>query len=137
MGGVSRLTIIRGAPGSGKSTLAAAMVSAGLADIHLEADMFFTAEDGSYSYDKSRIAEAHKWCLRQAADALIAGKRVIVSNTFTRAWEMAPYLALGNPQIIRCEGRFANVHGVPDAKVAEMRDRMEPAAIRAAAEAQP
>ncbi len=89
--------------------------------------MFFTAPDGSYAYDKAKIVEAHKWCLCETVNALVAGKRVVVSNTFTRDWEMAPYLALGAPMIVRCEGRFQNVHGVPDEKVDEMRCRMMPA----------
>lgn len=125
MTGISRLTLIRGAPGSGKSTLAKAMVASGMADLHVEADMFFVGPDGEYRYDKDRIGDAHSWCLRQVADALMRGERVVVSNTFTRAWEIAPYLAFGRPQIIRCEGRYQNVHGVPDETVERMRGRME------------
>ncbi len=124
---VSRLTLIRGAPGSGKSTLARAMVAAGMADLHLEADMYFTDLDGNYTYDHTKISEAHKWCVKETIEALAKGLRVVVSNTFTRNWEMAPYFALGRPQVIRCEGRFQNVHGVPSEKVSEMRNRMEAA----------
>lgn len=129
---VSRLTLIRGAPGSGKSTLARAMVSAGMADIHLEADMYFVGPDGRYTYDREKISDAHRWCLSSTISALTDGKRVVVSNTFTRNWEIAPYIALGLPQIIRCEGRFENIHGVPAKKVEEMRLRMEDVFFEAA-----
>ena len=58
--------------------------------VHFEADMFFTV-DGTYTYNPVRIQEAHAWCQRMTRQALKEGRRVVVSNTFTRLREMEPY----------------------------------------------
>ncbi|MCI2809702.1 hypothetical protein [Eoetvoesiella caeni] len=56
---------------------------------HYEADMFFM-QNGSYQYDAARIRDAHAWCQNMTRQSLKAGKKVVVSNTFTRLSEMAP-----------------------------------------------
>lgn len=118
------LLIIRGLPGSGKSTLAKT-----LGRFHVEADMFFV-KNGIYQFDKTKIREAHEWCFNTVCDAL-RFKDVVVSNTFTRIWEMQKYLDLPNPKtVITVEGNYGNVHGVPPSVVEEMRKRWEPYANR-------
>lgn len=122
----ARLVLIRGLPGSGKSTIAKMLDGF----VHLEADMFFTKEDGEYIYEREKIKEAHEWCQAQALIHLSQGGSVVISNTFTRHSEMAPYIeiadALGiKPSVIVATGRFKNVHSVPDEVVAKMRDRWE------------
>jgi predicted kinase len=123
-----RLVLIRGVPGSGKTTLARdEYVKNGFA--HFEADMFFETVNG-YKFDKDLISEAHKWCQWSAKAALYQGRNVVVSNTFTRAWEMEPYFDMAvtfgiEPEVIICDGAFQNVHGVPDSVVAQMRERFE------------
>lgn len=119
------LVLIRGLPGSGKSTLARRMK--GYA--HYEADMFFE-RDGAYLYDRSKIADAHKWCQRKTKAALKDGKSVVVANTFTRKIEVNPYIAIaesmGIPvRIVEATGNWPNVHGVPDEIVKRMRERWE------------
>lgn len=120
------LVLIRGLPGSGKSTMARAMTT----HEHLEADMFFTDESGAYRYDREKIMDAHEWCQRETFKALANGKRVVVSNTFTRLFEMEPYLNMAKVfsidlRIVRATGNWPNVHGVPAAVVEHMRRRWE------------
>ena len=46
------LYILRGLPGSGKSTLAES-----LGGYHIEADMYFTNDDGEYNFDPSSLPD--------------------------------------------------------------------------------
>ncbi len=122
-----QLFIIRGLPGSGKSTIANAMRHAGF--VHVEADMFFM-ESGSYKYVPEKIKLAHEWCQYTVRHALENGNNVVVSNTFTRRFEMQPYIDMATefgivPNIMTANGNFGNVHGVPDEVLQKMRDRWE------------
>lgn len=120
------LVLIRGLPGSGKSTMARNMTGYR----HLEADMFFTDLDGVYIYDASKIKAAHEWCQINVKWALERGEKVVVSNTFTRSFEMEPYFEMAKtlgiePRIIEATGNWPNVHGVPAEVVEKMRQRWE------------
>lgn len=100
------MILIRGLPGSGKSTLAKfllkvlqtgageAVDSYSAVDTHwLEADMFFeNPQTGEYKFDPELLKDAHEWCQKSASIGLQSGANVIVSNTFSRIWEMQPYL---------------------------------------------
>jgi energy-coupling factor transporter ATP-binding protein EcfA2 len=117
------VVLLRGAPGSGKSTLARSMFAG---HKHLEADMFFQTPDG-YRFDPTQLKTAHAWCLGLFKIAVTQGIPVVVSNTFTRLWEIRPYLDFApDALVVHCRGDFGNVHGVPDAKVQEMCSRYEP-----------
>lgn len=131
------LILLRGVPGSGKSTFAKFMWSDG---VIFEADKFFNGPDGEYKFDGSKLKEAHEWCRNSVESAMqenhaTSGRHfpeIIVSNTFTREWEMQAYLDLAkkydyNVVSLIVENRHGgkNVHGVPDEKVQEMRDRFE------------
>jgi predicted kinase len=122
------LILIRGLPGSGKSTLARKLAQErGL--VHVEADMFFV-RGGKYRFKPHDLPRAHAWCERQARQHLEAGTSVVVSNTFTRRWEMQPYFdmaaELGVPvEVIVATGTFKNVHGVPEYAIQRMRERWE------------
>lgn len=122
------LILIRGLPGSGKSTLASKFAAMGYA--WFEADRYFETSDGEYRFDGTRLREAHNVCQQQAMDAIKQGVDVVVSNTFSRLWEMKPYRDIAKVYgarltIIACEGNFGNVHGVPEAAIASMRERWE------------
>lgn len=117
------LVLIRGLPGSGKSTMAREMVADGFT--HFEADMFFMV-DGAYAYDASRIRDAHAWCQRMTRQALKEGRRVVVSNTFTRLQEMEPYRGMSEKiRVVEARGRWQNTHGVPEEMVRRMAQRWE------------
>lgn len=124
------LVLIRGLPGSGKSTCAKVLVAEGYK--HFEADMYFTAPDGTYKYDVRLINEAHEWCQDKAREALSRGERVVVANTFTRFWEMQPYIDMANARDIKYEvrtalGSYQNIHGTPEFVIQKMRDRWQEA----------
>lgn len=120
---MTTLILIRGIPGSGKSTLAKLL--AGYE--HYENDQFFEQPDGSYAYDPSQVKAAAALCLARTADALSRGANVVVSNTFSRSWEYAPYHALaaqyGIPvQMVVCQGDFGSIHDIPPDRMARFRE---------------
>jgi len=120
------LTICRGIPGSGKSTFAKT-----LGGQHYEADMYFIDEEGNYNFDGSKIKDAHKWCQSFVeTDMVLEYPKIVVSNTFTRDWEMEPYFKLAKEYgytvfTIVVENRHGEVnqHGVPQDKLEQMRNR--------------
>lgn len=121
-----RLVIIRGLPGSGKTTMAKAMVGFD----HFEADQWFE-RTGEYKFTASELQLAHQHCFSSTASALKSGRNVVVSNTFTKKWEMQQYINLARdmgvvPEIIEATGTWNNVHGVPSSVVDNMRARWEP-----------
>jgi predicted kinase len=117
------LVLIRGLPGSGKSTIARTLGLVGYQ--HFEADMFFEV-DGKYQYDASRIREAHDWCKRSTKEALSKNMKVVVSNTFTRQQELAPYLEMSDKiQIVEAQGNWKNRHDVPEQVIRNMAARWE------------
>lgn len=123
-----RLFLIRGLPGSGKSTLARVLASTLRAE-HCEADFYFT-RNGRYKFDASKLPEAHADCLARAKIALQEGRSVVVANTFSRRWEMQPYLDLARENIVEVVelvtvGQWQNTHNVPDRTIQRMRERWE------------
>ena len=123
------LILFRGLPGAGKSTLAET-----LCDVAYSADDFFIQPDGAYVYDKSRIKEAHEYCLLQTLRAMSQSvSRVGVANTFTQAWEMDAYYkaayAAGyrvHAVIVEGRGRFrCNIHGTPLDVIERMEERFQ------------
>lgn len=114
-----KLTLIRGLPGSGKSTLAKS-----LGCVHFEADMYFM-RDGVYQFNPDKIRFAHIWCHANTQMALQAGVDVVVSNTFTRLWEMKSYLEMCDATVIRTTGNYASIHNVPQEAIEKMKSRFE------------
>lgn len=124
-----KLLIIRGLPGSGKSTLAK-QIESDYNFVHLETDMYFMDKFGEYNYDKTKIQEAHNWCLRQVEAVAIDKKDIVVSNTFTTFKEVEPYIKLSNRYkynfaIICCSGKFKSIHNVPESIIEKMKLRFE------------
>lgn len=123
------LYIIRGVSGSGKTTLARQM-AAKLDCPHYEADMWFIRGDGEYIFDANELPRAHRWCFNEVAEQLKMGRNVIVSNTFTRLWEMRNYIDFAlevdaGIRIITCKARYQNVHGLSEAMVDKQAARFQ------------
>ena len=122
------LYILRGLPGSGKSTL-----SESLGGYHLEADMYFTNDDGEYNFDPSQLPTAHKWCQTMVEELMGEGvERIVVSNTATQKWEVDPYFALAEENwytvfslIVENRHNGNNIHGVPSESIERMKNRFE------------
>ena len=128
------LTIIRVLPGSGKSSYAESIRGNNPV---CSADDFFTV-NGVYTFDPSKLGEAHADCQQRTRAGLMAGMNVVVANTFTCRWEMEPYLSMAENHnarvvIVDCfDGGMddatlasTNVHGVPLDTIAAMRARWE------------
>ncbi len=125
------LYLVRGLPGSGKSTLATSLKNTR----HFEADRFFVDDKGDYNWVAEKVRDAHRWCQSQVELAMVPGMidisyDIAVSNTFTRKWEMQPYLDLAtkygwNPFVIHCENDFGNIHGVGVGIIDWMKRRWE------------
>lgn len=85
-----KLYLIRGLPGSGKTTFAKS-----LGIFHVEQDMRLI-RDGKYTWSKDSIAQAVDFCRTAAKFAMLEGIDLVVSNTFTRLFEMEFYLGIAN-----------------------------------------
>ena len=135
------LYIIRGLPGSGKSTLGDKLAGS-YVDYHPKfggpkcynyaADDWFTDKDGNYCYVPEEIDEAHEDCRSRVMGAMMStsADNICVCNTFTQAWEAEPYFKLCEsygytPVVIECQSQFGNIHGCPESKVQEMKDRWD------------
>lgn len=105
-----------------------------------EADKYFISPTGEYEFKPELLKAAHEWCRGQVQAAmeqnhLTAGQHypeIVVSNTFTQEWEMQAYLDLANQfqysvvsLIVENRHGGSNVHGVPEEKVQQMRDRFQ------------
>lgn len=125
----SIMYLIRGLPGSGKTTLAKRIAQQMIA-VHCEADQFMVNAEGEYEYARARLIECHSKCLEKARKAVFSNLDVVVSNTFTRRWEMQDYIDLAKHHgymvvEIVCKGEFENVHQVPKHQIDRMRERWE------------
>jgi predicted kinase len=124
------LTLLRGVPGSGKSTFAKMITD----DYSIcEADQFFYDKEGSYNFDPARLKAAHEWC-RFHVEARMKedNPSIVVSNTFTKEWEMSDYFDLAKKYgykvftlIVENRHGGVNQHGVPEEKIKQMKDRFE------------
>ena len=139
------LIIVRGLPGSGKTTMAGRLMTKleegtgefGTADMFCADDYFI--KDGVYQYDAARLREAHTLCELRVLQNMIHDVSVVVHNTFTREWEMSPYLqaaevlgqdagvfSLFDSGMTDLELANNNSHGVGVDTISKMRDRWEP-----------
>lgn len=133
-----KVILMRGLPGSGKSTWVNHCVQHHGTNnkkvVVCSADDSHTLPDGTYKFYPANVAKAHNDCLKKFLtqldpfnpDALRNCNPltcVIVDNTNTSAWEIAPYLRLAEAfghevKIVRVEcslqlATSRGVHGVP------------------------
>lgn len=128
------LILLRGLPGSGKTTLGSVILSTpgGSVDV-ISADDFFVNEKGEYLFDATKLKEAHNSCQVRCAEKMkLETFKIVVANTFTQEWEMAAYYEMAERYAYRVysiivENRHngLNVHGVPEDKVSQMKNRFE------------
>ena len=133
-----KLILIRGLPGSGKSTLAKKLLEKegqSENDGHFEADMYYIMKDGEYHFNPTLIRNAHQWCqsaVRKYFETQM-GYMVdtcVVSNTFTKHWEMQPYLDIAKEfgadvEIVVMRENYGSIHNVPQDVMQRMRDGWE------------
>ena len=132
------LTLIRGLPGSGKSHLARSMATQSWSEggpwvHHWETDQFFVDKTtGEYRFNPEQIKSKHMECQTQVEKSMLNGTlHVVVSNTFSRRWEMQPYVELAVKygymiQEVTVKADFGNEHNVPQDVIDRMRARWEP-----------
>lgn len=122
----NKLFIIRGLPGSGKTTFAEKLKADGIVSDVVEADHFMTDQNGNYKFDAKMLERCHQECQMWTKYYLDLGRDVAVANTFTRKWEILPYIKMGyDYTIVEMTGNFPNVHGVPKNVIETMRKRWE------------
>jgi len=129
------LILLRGLPGSGKSTLAKIILQLRSTDEPevLSADDFFEDKEGDYNFDSSKLKEAHNYCQFRCSERMRQQKaRIVVANTFTQEWEMDEYFKMAERYNYRVhtvivENRHGNenVHGVPEDKLQQMKNRFQ------------
>ena len=128
------LILLRGLPGSGKTSFANLMWSS---YVVCEADKYFYDKEGNYNFDASKLREAHEWCKQEVETRMEDNENnpqyypeIVVSNTSTQEWEMEAYFDLAKKYeykvvslIVENRHGGKNVHGVPDEKIEQMRNR--------------
>ena len=129
------LILLRGLPGSGKTTLAKIILQLRSTDEPeiLSADDFFEDKEGDYIFDPTKLKEAHNYCQFRCSERMRQQKaKIVVANTFTQEWEMDEYFKMAERYNYRVhtvvvENRHGNenVHGVPEIKLQQMKNRFE------------
>lgn len=142
------MVLMRGYSGSGKSTKAKEVEKRykqlGYSVHVLSTDDYFTSPSGVYTFDGSKIKQAHEWNQHRTRDHIksvlnlnvlvsdqhFAKHCVVIDNTCTQKWEMQAYLDIAKQFAYEvyqcvCEGNYKNTHGVPDEAVQRMKDRFE------------
>lgn len=120
------LLLIRGLPGSGKSTLAQSLYDY----VHFESDMYHI-KDGVYNWQSENVKASHEWCQDKVLLSMHRHvPKIVVSNTFSRIWEMLPYMDLAKErnyslQVITCHSQWESIHPVPKQTIQKMKDRWE------------
>lgn len=116
----ANLVLLRGLPGAGRSILANQLGS----HRHFEAGDHVRQPDGAPDFDPLAQAESDDQCLQQTIQALLAGDKVVVVNTFRSFLELRPYFALGVPTIVlEANDPFHSDDPVPEASSLGMRHK--------------
>lgn len=133
---IGDLILLRGLPGSGKTTLGRVILyhfgNDNSNDV-ISADDFFTNENGEYNFDASKLKEAHNDCQFRCSERMRQNiAKIVVANTFTQEWEMEVYFDMAkrynyrvHTVIVENRHEGVNVHGVPEDKLKQMKDRFQ------------
>lgn len=142
MSRISEVIIVSGIPGAGKSSWIRKNTNPFLTEV-FSADNYFIDKFGVYCFDSSKLSSAHSLCLRTYTERLIhlaeapsgaCSLTMVVDNTNTSSWEIAPYYSLavayGAPvkillfQADPTKAHRRNIHGVEKDKVEKMAERV-------------
>lgn len=130
------LMVLRGIPGSGKTTLAHFLVSLSSENqrmVDVATDNFFMNEFGEYCFDKSRLTEAHQWCLEKTEEFLGRDFHlVVVHNAGYLLEHVRPYQEIAErlgaryiQLIVENTHNNRDVHDVPQKTLDRMRSDFE------------
>ena len=132
------LFLLRGLPGNGKTTVAETIGSMfsenDVAPTILAADDYFTDPlTGEYTFDASKLKQAHESCQFRTALCMKGEvEHIIVHNTFTTKKEMKPYFDLATKYgymvhslIVENRHGHESVHGVPESTMEKMEQRFD------------
>ena len=127
------LILLRGVSGAGKSTVAELFIDSDI----ISTDDFFMV-DGKYQFDANSLVENHMKCTAQADKAMNIAEdndvnhTLIIHNTFTKQWEMTPYMILAEKYhytvhtlIVENRHGSESIHDVPADSIKAQRDRFE------------
>jgi predicted kinase len=142
MSRISEVIITSGIPGSGKSTWIRNNTNPYMTEV-FSADTYFLSSLGQYRFNQAMLSEAHSSCLKSYTERLLhlcndhddsMQITLVVDNTNTSAWEIAPYYSLaqafGIPvKVVRIiaspETAYRrNIHGVEREKIQKMAERL-------------
>jgi len=132
--------LLRGVSGVGKSTVAGLFIDGTI----ISTDDFFM-KDGEYQFDANSLVENHMKCTVKAEQTMQAATKMVentsievvkhtlvIHNTFTKQWEMTPYLILAEKYgytvhtlIVENRHESKSIHDVPQTAVDAQRDRFE------------
>ena len=128
------IVLVRGASGSGKSTFVSEFLNASLS---ISTDDFFM-DNGEYKFIPEHLSANHQRCIdaveseMKFRESMTEVTSIVVHNTFTRLWEMQPYIDLAakygyNLYTIVIENRHGSdsVHDVPEQSIVNQRERFE------------
>lgn len=134
------LCLIIGLPGSGKSTLGHQLKefldlrrdrrNENLTVLRETDEYFVDATTKEYKFDPSKLAEYHAECQKSTECDLSNGVNVIVTNTNLTKWERKHYFGIARRtkcivRIIIMRNNYGNVHGVPQEKIDQMKERFQ------------
>lgn len=122
--------MLRGMPGSGKSTFGAFLAKTIPDCLQFETDMYLM-KNGEYVFDQSKLSACRKQCEIDVANALFAGKSVVLTNVSASEGAIKAYTDIlasvnhynrqgGKPEVVfTCsivENRHGNksIHAVPE-----------------------
>jgi predicted kinase len=126
------LILLRGLPGAGKTSFAS-LISENYKYPIYSVDDYFTDDFGKYEFKFDENHKAYALCLSQTEEAIKKGHhKVIVHNTFTMDWELAPYFSLAKKYQIKLYvmtvenyHQQKNLHEISEAQIKKMAEKYQ------------